>query len=105
MFYCLSIKKNSIYYIHELKAVVIANFEGDTLYLNDVFCAEYLNLSDVILAMSGKDVKKVVLGFTPLNETSYDRSLLKAEDTLFMLKDKVEYFKNNHWMFPVLSHA
>tara|TARA_R100001369_G_scaffold48418_1_gene74891 strand:+ start:76 stop:1026 length:951 start_codon:yes stop_codon:yes gene_type:complete len=105
MFYCLSIKKNCIYYIDVLKAIVIADFKDDTLYLNDVFCAEYLNLSNVIQALSGKDIKKVVLGFTPLNETSFDRRLLKAEDTLFMLKDKGEYFKNNHWMFPVLSHA
>jgi GNAT superfamily N-acetyltransferase len=105
MFYCLSIKKNSIYYIDELKAIVIADFKGDTLYLNDVFCVEYLNLSNVIQAMSGKDVKKVVLGFTPLNETSYDRILLKADDTLFMLKDKVGYFTDKYSMFPVLSHA
>ena len=105
MFYCLSIKKNSMYYIEVLKTIVIADFDGDTLYLNDVFCKENVNLDDVIKVMSGKDVKKVVLGFTPLNETDYNRSLLKADDTLFVLEDKVDYFKDTLWMFPVLSHA
>jgi GNAT superfamily N-acetyltransferase len=105
MFYCISIKKNSIYYIEVLKTIVIAEFDGDKLYLNDVFCKENVSLNDVIKVMSGKDVKKVVLGFTPLNATNYNSSLLKADDTLFILKDKVDYFKDNPWMFPVLSHA
>ena len=94
-----------MYYIEVLKTIVIADFDGDTLYLNDVFCKENVNLNDVIKVMSGKDVKKVVLGFAPLNETDYNRSLLKADDTLFVLKDKVDYFKDTLWMFPVLSHA
>jgi hypothetical protein len=105
MFYCTSIKKNNIYYIDELKAIVIADYKDDTLYLNDVFSKGYVNLNGVIQVMSSKGIKRVVLGFTPLYETNYNRSLLKEGDTLFILKDKVGYFKDNYWMFPVLSHA
>ncbi|WP_430966668.1 GNAT family N-acetyltransferase [Spongiimicrobium sp. 2-473A-2-J] len=105
MFYCLWIKKSNIYYIDELEAIVIADFDGDTLYLNDVFSRGYVHLNDVVRVMSGNDVKRVVLGFTPLDETDYDKSLIKEEDTLFILKDKVDDFKDQHWMFPVLSHA
>jgi GNAT superfamily N-acetyltransferase len=105
MFYCSSIKKNNIYYIDELKAIVIADYKDDTLYLNDVFSKGYVNLNGVIQVMSSKGIKRVVLGFTPLYETNYNRSLLKEGDTLFILKDKVGYFKDNYWMFPVLSHA
>lgn len=105
MFYCLSIKKNSIYYIDALKAVVVADFEGDTLYLNDVFSKEQVDLNEVVQSISGEEIKSVVLGFTPLNDTGYNKSLLKEEDMLFVLKGKADYLKDNHWMFPVLSHA
>lgn len=106
MFYCLSFKKNSIYYLEKLKTVVIADIKGDTIYLNDVFSKKHVKLNDVIQFISNKAIKRVIFGFTPLNETNYKRNLLKQEDTtLFVIKDKVDYFKNNQWMFPVLSHA
>ncbi|MGB5693436.1 MAG: GNAT family N-acetyltransferase [Flavobacteriaceae bacterium] len=105
MFYCLSFKKNSIYYLRELNTAIIAEIEGDTLYLNDVFSKERVKLNDVIQLMTDKTTKKVILGFTPLDEADYQKSLLKKEDTLFVIKDKLDYFKNNQSMFPVLSHA
>ncbi len=105
MFYCLSYKKNSIFYSEEFKAIIIADFEGDTLYLNDVFSKAPIELNDLIQAISGASTKRVVLGFTPLNETGFSRSLLKEGDTLFMLKNTFNNFKDNRWMFPVLSHA
>jgi GNAT superfamily N-acetyltransferase len=105
MFYCLSFKKNSIYYLRELKTVIIADIEGETLYLNDVFSKERVKLNDVIQLMTDKTTKKVILGFTPLDEVDYQKSLLNQDDSLFVIKDKVNYFKNNKWMFPVLSHA
>ncbi|MFN0173326.1 MAG: GNAT family N-acetyltransferase [Saprospiraceae bacterium] len=106
MFHCMFSKKDSIYYIENLKAIVIADYKGDTLYLNDVFSKGPIELNDVIQYMSKKDVKRLVLGFTPLNETGYKRSLLKQEDTtLFVMKGKSDYFKKNNLMFPVLSYA
>lgn len=105
MFYCLWIKKNNIYHIDELETIAIADFDGDTLYLNDVFSRGYVNLNDVIQVLSGNAVKRAVLGFAPLDESDYDRSLIKEGDTLFIVKDKVDDFKDQHWMFPVLSHA
>ena len=102
MFYCLSFKKNSIYYLRELNAAIIAEIEDDTLYLNDVFSKERVKLNDVIQLMTDKTTKKVILGFTPLDETDYQKSLLKKEDTLFVIKDKLDYFENNQNMFPVL---
>jgi hypothetical protein len=105
MFHCTSYKKNSIFYNEDLKAIAIADFEGDTLYLNDVFAEKHFELNDLIQVMSHEKIRKVVLGFTPLNETGFDKRLLKGGDTLFMLKGKVNYFEDNQWMFPVLSHA
>lgn len=105
MFYCLSFKKDSIFYLDTLKAVVIADFEGDTLHLNDVFSKSAVDLNDVVQLMSGKSTKKVVLGFTPLNEAGFDRSPLREGDTLFVLKEHVDHFIGHFQRFPVLSHA
>ncbi|MEO1054763.1 MAG: GNAT family N-acetyltransferase [Bacteroidota bacterium] len=105
MFYCMSYKKNSIFYIEELEAIVIADFEGNTLFLNDVFSKEPVALNDLIRAMSNEKVNRVALGFTPLNDTGFEKRLLQGGDTLFMLKTGANCFKQNHWMFPVLSHA
>lgn len=105
MFYCMSYKKNSIYYNDKLKAIAIADYEGDTLYLNDVFSRSPVDLNVLIQMMSDKSIKRTVLGFTPLDETEYRRSLLKEGDTLFVLKDKPCYFNDQQGMFPVMSRA
>ncbi len=105
MFYFLSFKKNSIYYLENVETVVIADFESDTLILHDVFSKEPVNLEEVIQSVAGKGIKRVVFGFTPLNEKGYSSSLLQDGDTLFVLKDGAEYLKNNYWRFPVLSRA
>jgi GNAT superfamily N-acetyltransferase len=105
MFYCLSFKKNSICYLEKLDTITITDIEGDTLFINDVFSSESVNINDIIQLMSNETIKRVILGFTPIDDVDYEKSILKQEDTLFVIKDKVDYFKNNKWMFPVLSHA
>lgn len=105
MFYCNYFKKNSIFYIEELNAIAIAEFEGNCLYLDDIFSTSPLELNSVIQTISDKRILQVILGFTPLNDSGFDQHLLSGRDTLFMLKDKQEFFTNKHWMFPVLSHA
>ncbi len=105
MFYCNWFKKNSVFYIEELNAITIAEFKGDTLYLDDVFSTKPLDINDVIQTMADERIAQVVLGFTPLDETGFDKHLLKGTDTLFMLKDKLDFFTNKQWMFPALSHA
>ncbi|TAI46946.1 GNAT family N-acetyltransferase [Flagellimonas allohymeniacidonis] len=105
MFYCLSFKKNSIYYIESLKAIVVAEYEGDTLIVDDVFCRETVDVNEVIQYMSKKGTHKAALGFTPLDETDFSTSLVTGEDTLFVWKDHLGFFKNNQCRFPVLSHA
>ena len=106
MFYCTSFMKHSVYYIKALDAIVIAEFNDNILYLNDVFCRRDVLLDDIIAAMVNKEINKVVLGFTPKDTTSFDEILLKEEDTtLFVMEDKLEIFNNRKIMFPVLSHA
>ena len=96
--------KDSIYYSDELKVVIIANKEGDKLYLLDVFSLNTIELNTVIERYVDKSVKYLTLGFTPLDDTDYEKHLLQPDDTLFVLKD-TNHFKNMKWMFPILSHA
>ncbi|MEQ9298044.1 MAG: GNAT family N-acetyltransferase [Cyclobacteriaceae bacterium] len=105
MFYAMSFKKDCFYYLKELDVVAIAEYEDDMLHLNDIFSKNPIDIKDIIRAMSNEKIKKVALGFTPLDETNFDRDLIKGEDTLFMLKDKDGYPKDKPWMFPLLSHA
>lgn len=105
LFYCNWFKKNSIYYLEELDAIAIADFESDTLYLDDIFSIRPVNIDNVIHSISDERILRVVLGFTPLKDEGFEKHLLKGTDTLFMLKGTFEFFTNKHWMFPVLSHA
>ena len=106
MFYCTSFMKENVYYIKALDAIVIAEFEDNILYLNDVYCKRDVPLDDIIEAMVSKEIKKVVCGFTPKNTDSFDNKLLQEDDTtLFVLEDKLKIFNNSRMMFPVLSRA
>ena len=106
MFYCLSFMSNNIYYLKEQDAIVIAEFKKDTLYLHDIFSRSEVNLDIIVKSLTNKEIKTVILGFTPNNIENYNVNLLYDEDTtLFVIEDNEEMFKNNKLMFPVLSHA
>lgn len=104
MFYCLSIRKENIYFIPTLSAIVVACFEGDTLLLDDVFSSKPVEINAVIQSLSDERVLRVVLGFTTLEE-GYDKQVLTGGDTLFVLNGKLDFIEDKQWMFPVLSHA
>ena len=105
MFYCLSYKKNSIFYLEQSDAVVIAEIVGDTLLLNDVFSKAPVDLDHVIESMADETTKKVVLGFTPLDDKGYETTPLTQNDTLFVLEESVGKPVEDSWMFPLLSHG
>ena len=106
MFYCTYFMKDSIYYIEDYDSIVICDFHEDILYIQDVFATKEINLEKIINAMISENTKKVVLGFTPNNISSYEKSLVNEEDTtLFIKVGKDNPFKIKDLMFPVLSHA
>lgn len=106
MFYCTSFMMDNVYYLREEDLIVIAELDGDTLYLQDIFSSSEAKIDDIIKSLTNKVVKKVVLGFTPKEWDSYCVNLLKEEGTtLFVMKDKEELFQNNKLVFPMLSHA
>lgn len=106
MFYCTSFLAQNVYYIDSLDTIVIAAFDDSILYIYDVFSRKEVPLDDIISAMANKEIKKVVLGFTPKDTTTFEVTLLKEEDTtLFVMESRIGIFKDRKIMFPVLSHA
>lgn len=75
------------------------------MYLDDIFAVGPIEIDHLIRNISDKRILRVVLGFTPLDDSGFEKHLLTGTDTLFVLKDNFEFFTNKHWMFPVLSHA
>ncbi len=106
MFDCTYFMKDSIYYIEDYDAVAICEFNEEVLYVQDVFTTKEVKLDSIINAMMTEKTKKVVLGFTPYDTSSYEKSLVNEEDTtLFIKMGKDNPFKMRDLMFPVLSHA
>jgi hypothetical protein len=105
MFYYTAFLEDNVYYVKDLDAIAIADIEQDTLYLKDVFCEKEESLDGLISELITQDIKKVVLGFTPKDKTSFDENILIPEDVLFILDDRWGLFDNEKLQFPVLSHA
>ena len=105
MFYLTGFMQNNIYYSQEYDAYVIADVEGSTLTVHDVF-SEIKYPLDNILAAFGSDIRQVILGFTPLNTEGYNISAFRKEDcTLFVKGRCFDTFEQDKVIFPTLSHA
>ena len=105
MFYATSFMNQNVYEIKNQNAYAIAEFHQGKLFLHQVFSPEKVNL-DRIIASFGKKVKKVTLGFTPLEGVGFQWEESKGEDTVLYgkgssLADMV------HWKqrIPTLSHT
>lgn len=106
MFYCTYFMKDNIYYLEDYDTVVICEFNEDILYLQEVLSRKEVKLDNIINATMNEKTKKVVLGFTPKDISSYEKTLANEEDTTLFIKiGKDNPFKTGDLMFPVLSHA
>lgn len=106
MFYCTSFLKNNVYYIDACDTAVIARHEGETLLLLDIFCTQKGSLDCAIETMMDGQTRKVILGFTPLDETPFESNLLHEENTTLFIRTLNENpFATRRFMFPVLSHT
>lgn len=110
MFYCnyfelFSFKEN-LFYIQDLNAIAVAEYEEDTLILYDILATEKIEIEDVLNALATEQTKSAILKFMPINSENYEVNLFKEEDsTLMVMGDKEELFKYNKLMFPMLSHT
>jgi hypothetical protein len=106
MFYCSQFMNNNIYYIEKYDAIVIAEYEDDSLLCFDIFCNNDKDMCDILSIMAIESTKNAVFGFTPKQAYNYKISQLNEKNTtLFVLSSKENLFAHNQLMFPLLSHA
>lgn len=104
MFYVTSFMKESVYYLWEYEAVVIANYNQDILEILGVFCEKEVSLDEIMEYFLSESSKYIKLYFTPIDTKAYTFEHLE-EDTLFVLGiDKLE-ISDEQFMFPALSHT
>ncbi|OMC83186.1 GNAT family N-acetyltransferase [Viridibacillus sp. FSL H7-0596] len=110
MFYCnyfeLFSFKYNLFYIQDLNAIAVADYEEDTLILYDILATKKIEIENVLNALATEQTKRAILNFMLINSENYEVSLYKEEDsTLMVMGDKEKLFKNNKLMFPMLSHT
>lgn len=95
-----------LYYIADLKAVVLAEYEDEKLILHDILAPARVELKTVIHAMARENTREVTLKFTPENTEDYEISLYKEENsTLFVQAGCSRLFEDHQLIFPLLSHT
>ena len=105
MFYCLSFMKDSVYYIKSLNAVVIAEYEKNTVYIHDVFSSVKIDLNSIINIMTLHGSEKVILGFAP-EEKGFQNSVeIDRNNVLFVYNKNKVIFDYMKLKFPDLSHT
>lgn len=105
MFYCITFLKDNVFFIKSLDAIVIATFDNNIFYLWDIFSKQDVDLDEIISILSNSATQEVILGFTPLDLSSFSVREITGKDTLFIQKGKTNIFNENKIMFPLLSHA
>lgn len=104
MFYCGSFMSDNIFYIPDLDIAVVAEYEDDTLYLQDVFSSHEFELENIINILLNRDKIKVVLGFTPVLNNKFNCKLQDNSNDILFVKSSSD-FNFEKCRFPVLSHA
>ncbi|MEJ5055737.1 GNAT family N-acetyltransferase [Sphingobacterium sp. MYb382] len=108
-FYCFAYPdfgfKDAVYYLPELSSIAVAQIEGDTLTIFEVFEMEPTPMEAIIQALWQEGVTKVVFGFSP-EGIAVDKELYKEEDiTLFVSQNIRDAIDGKGLMVPLLSHT
>jgi GNAT superfamily N-acetyltransferase len=105
MFYCAQFLKDCVYEIPSLGCVAVAEFDGDTMLLSDVFGAD-APLTEVLSALATEGTKSAALGFTPAHAPGFVcEPRREAGATMFAEGTLIPLLRKNRVMFPLLSHA
>ena len=103
MFYLSQFMQENTFYIPGCDSYAIAEVEDDTVILHAVIGTGDL---DQVIAAFGKDVKNVVLNFTPNNTEGWGRTEVFEEDTHLFVRGKFfEETAGDAYMFQAITHA
>ena len=106
MFYTADIE--NVYYAKDMDCFIVAETEGDTLFLQSIICENQVALSDVLQRVRG-EYHKCQLGFVP---DLKDMDMCEAEKydgsddyRLFYFGEQLKSIEKEKLYFPKLSHA
>lgn len=103
-FYASQFMTDAVYHIPSLDAWVIAEQEGKSLTIHNIFADASVTVEDVAAAFMG--VEEICLGFAPENAEGWESYELQEEDTHFFVKGSVfAEFEESGLRIPSLSHA
>lgn len=105
LFYLSQFMRENVYYIAKEDAYVVAEEEGDSLFLHHVFSGTHGDL-DAIISAFGSKFQNVELGFAPLERDSFSKAVSEEENTTLFVKGAAfETFDEKQLRFPTLSRA
>lgn len=103
MFYLSQFMQENTFFIPECQTYAIAESEDGTLILHAVIGQ---GNPDQVIAAFGKDVKNVVLDFTPKSTEGWTRNEVFEEDTHLFVRGKFfEETAGEFYMFQAITHA
>ena len=105
MFYALDYMGKHIYFVPEQNAYVFASIKAGQLYLHQVFSPDRVNL-DRIAAAFGKEVKSLVLGFSPIDKKGFlCRKTVETDTVLHIKGSALNSIERECLRIPELAHA
>ncbi len=104
-FYASQFMQECVFYHKDSETYVIAEPEGESLFIHNVFSKTMKNMDDVI-ELFGTDIKEVTLGFAPEKAEGYEVQEFHEEDcTFFAIGAEMDVIKEKKLRIPTLSHA
>lgn len=105
MFYALDYMGKHIYFVPEQNAYVFASIKAGQLHLHQVFSPDRVNL-DRIAAAFGKEVKSLVLGFSPIDKKGFlCRKTVETDTVLHIKGSELNSIERECLRIPELAHA
>lgn len=105
MFHITKFLRNNVYYERESDVFAVAEIEDGRLLLYDVFSEKPVDL-DRVIASFGKQIRQVIVGFTPRERSGFTAGKVQEEDTTLFVKGKgFEDFSSLGVRIPLLAYA
>lgn len=105
MFYCAGFMRDGVHFIDSLNTAAIAEYDGDALFLHDVFCPPGTALDDVLRALGRPGVSRATLGFTPTDAAGMTCAPIEDDGGLFVLTGLKNPFATRPMRLPALSRT
>lgn len=105
MFYVTNFMQESVYYNSDTDTYVIADIDGESVFIHNIFSSRLTELNTVI-RLFGSGIKEIILGFTPKEIEGFEvEELHEADCTFFVKGGGMDIMEKNRLRIPSLSHA